>query len=662
MQYKNDLIMINRTKTLISCAERSFIRDTNMVFVPILGMANCGQPLAIAQEFIEGFLEVSESLLNKKEDLFCIRAIGDSMNNADINGNSIEEGDYVIVDGTNHTAHSGDYILSIINGMATIKLFDYDKKNKQIILISQSTTDYPPIYIHPKDFTDYMVNGKIVQVIKNNNNKTTRFDRNLNKKFEAQKHDDKYFGKGKYNFIVQRQLLEQKYKHKIQVNEFLGRSLVSYQANKKLPFYRWFKFKEGFSLPMIKHFINYSFPNKTGRLLDPFAGSGAALFAARQMQWHSIGIELLPVGANIISSRIIAEKCDTAKLTKLLNKLSKTTFENIKINNKIQFKHIKITDGAFPDNTENQLNGFLTYCEKNIKSPILKRIVLFAAFCTLESISYTRKDGQYLRWDHRATMRQIKTKFNKGKIAPFNDALCSKLQEILDDINNSRKNCQPDNLPDIDLKRGDVLSIMPTLQAKSIDMIITSPPYCNRYDYTRTYALELAYLGYDNEAVKQLRQEMLSCTVENRDKLNYLQQIYKSEKRADDFNTITSVFEKQMALQEILRILNIYKLEKKLNNPNIVRMIKNYFYEMAFVIFEMYRVLKKNGIVYMVNDNVRYAGETIPVDLILSDFAEKAGFQVETIWKLKSGKGNSSQQMGVHGREELRKCVYVWKK
>ena len=64
----------------------------------------------------------------------------------------------------------------------------------------------------------------------------------------------------------------------------------------------------------------------------------------------------------------------------------------------------------------------------------------------------------------------------------------------------------------------------------------------------------------------------------------------------------------------------------------------------------------------MVNDNVRYAGANIPVDLILSDIAQGAGFDVEKIWVLPTGKGNSSQQMGTHGREELRKCVYVWRK
>jgi len=64
----------------------------------------------------------------------------------------------------------------------------------------------------------------------------------------------------------------------------------------------------------------------------------------------------------------------------------------------------------------------------------------------------------------------------------------------------------------------------------------------------------------------------------------------------------------------------------------------------------------------MVNDNVRYAGEEVPVDLILSDIAETFGLTTRHIWILDRGKGNSSQQMGNHGRSELRKCVYVWEK
>lgn len=91
-------------------------------------------------------------------------------------------------------------------------------------------------------------------------------------------------------------------------------------------------------------------------------------------------------------------------------------------------------------------------------------------------------------------------------------------------------------------------------------------------------------------------------------------------------------------------------------------MVRGYFYEMACVIAECARVLKSGAPLLMVNDNVRYAGASISVDLILSSLAEQLGFAIETILVLPNGKGNSSQQMGEHGREPLRKCVYVWRK
>jgi len=50
------------------------------------------------------------------------------------------------------------------------------------------------------------------------------------------------------------------------------------------------------------------------------------------------------------------------------------------------------------------------------------------------------------------------------------------------------------------------------------------------------------------------------------------------------------------------------------------------------------------------------------VDMILSWIAEQLGFTTEQILVLPGDKGNSSQQMGEHGRKPLRKCVYVWRR
>jgi len=50
-----------------------------------------------------------------------------------------------------------------------------------------------------------------------------------------------------------------------------------------------------------------------------------------------------------------------------------------------------------------------------------------------------------------------------------------------------------------ELYEGSCLDVLPKIEAGSIDFILTSPPYANRYDYTRTYALELVYLGCSEE-------------------------------------------------------------------------------------------------------------------------------------------------------------------
>jgi len=86
------------------------------------------------------------------------------MNQANVDGKNIEDGDYVIIDSEDRAPENGDVVVSVIEGMANIKKFIHDKKNKQIALLSQSTKDLSPIYVHEGD--DYFVNGKVVQIIK----------------------------------------------------------------------------------------------------------------------------------------------------------------------------------------------------------------------------------------------------------------------------------------------------------------------------------------------------------------------------------------------------------------------------------------------------------------------------------------------------------------
>ena len=267
----------------------------------------------------------------------------------------------------------------------------------------------------------------------------------------------------------------------------------------------------------------------------------------------------------------------------------------------------------------------------------------------LEDASWTSKDGQYLRWDHRSG-RRLKARMEKRCVLSYADSLHNKLSAIATDLPTL---AGFDASRDVRIITGSCYDALPELPANSIDGVITSPPYANRYDYTRTYALELAWLGYDNQAISALRQSLLSATVENRS---------KREQLNVGHSDAIALFDKQPAIDEITVALEAAKERGELPNPHVIRLVRNYFMEITVVIAELARICKPGASVFMVNDNVQYHGQEVPVDLILSDLAEQCGFRTKAIWTLARGKGNASQQMGRFGRKELRKCVYWWVK
>lgn len=451
--------------------------------------------------------------------------------------------------------------------------------------------------------------------------------------------------------------LNQYFSNVLVVDDALTRKLVSFQANKTRTYYKWYKYKEAFSADLVEYLFSKYNVNK-GKILDPFAGAGTALFTSSSLGYYSEGIEVLPVGQKIIKANILTRSANKKNILSGLEKWLHQEPWNTK-GEIINFEVLRITDGAYSSDTHQKIGRYLNDLEQEPKA--IKEILLFALLCILESISYTRKDGQYLRWDYRSGRRNGKNTFDKGKILSFDKAIVKKLNEIKDDMrlgngkNDLFSHLQEDvQNGEVSLLEGSCLDILPKLNNRAYSGIITSPPYCNRYDYTRTYALEHAILGVTESELTGLRQAMLSCTVENKSKelinLN------------NDWKTAINICDNLPLLQKIVAYLEYKKDKKELNNNGIARMVRGYFYEMSCVIQECYRLLDKGGIMFMVNDNVRYAGAAISVDTILSKVAESIGFQIESILVLPQGKGNSSQQMGKHGREALRKCVYIWKK
>jgi len=161
------LIFYDRKNKLVRLVDTGRALPSSLLTIPIMGSANCGEALALAEDRVEGYIQVSSGLLNNyNEGIFALKASGDSMNKASVDNKNIEDGDYVLVDSRYKVPRNNDYVVSIINGMANIKKYYEDKENEQIVLLSESTKDYPPIFIGSDEIDNYLICGRVMQVIK----------------------------------------------------------------------------------------------------------------------------------------------------------------------------------------------------------------------------------------------------------------------------------------------------------------------------------------------------------------------------------------------------------------------------------------------------------------------------------------------------------------
>jgi SOS-response transcriptional repressor LexA len=167
---KKNLIYIDSDKKTQKVAEpKSFLLD-KILSIPIVGSANCGPAMQLAQESVQGYLKISKRVIEFSQvgNLIALKAVGESLNKAKIIGESVDDGDYLVVDCARQPENN-DYVLSIIDGAANFKKFYKDEKREEIHLISESTLNIPPIILHQDDIntSGYLVNGVVVRVVKN---------------------------------------------------------------------------------------------------------------------------------------------------------------------------------------------------------------------------------------------------------------------------------------------------------------------------------------------------------------------------------------------------------------------------------------------------------------------------------------------------------------
>lgn len=469
-----------------------------------------------------------------------------------------------------------------------------------------------------------------------------------------------------------RRELEEHFSPFLEVTEKFNRQSVSYQLSKKDALHSWLKYKEGFSASLVNLLLDEMGVQEGDLIMDPFLGSGTTALVCQMRGINSIGYDVMPISAISIKAKAAIFQYDLNEIHRMISEINCLEMPEDFADTT---PFITITKGAYPDYTKRYLAFITRWKEQSQYSDLAKNLLTLSIINSLERISYTTKAGQYLGWDCRSDKVQeansvrvaqgkkpLRRKYVREFILDAKPTILSELGHIVNDIETIQKNGAERSNAYIHYTAGSVLYELPKVDDDTLNGVITSPPYCNRYDYTRTYALELVYLGENEKSIKELRQSLISCTVESKSKIEELRAYYRSLGLSERFEYICQKINENEALAEIVNALSARKVNGDLNNDGVIRMVEGYFTEMAFIFAELYRICKKGATVAFVNDNVRYGGEVIPVDYLSSSLSEQFGFKVKKIYTLKQQKGNSSQQMAKYGKVPLRKSITIWEK
>jgi DNA modification methylase len=413
--------------------------------------------------------------------------------------------------------------------------------------------------------------------------------------------------------------LELKYKDRLK-ERLDYRRLVTYVSNKNLPVYNWFKYKEGFSRQLVFNLLRHWKTLPEEMVLDPFAGCGTTLLACKELGYTAVGVDILPVAVFVAKVKL-EDWQDIDALSNAVDHLMSTPFREPRGG----FPDVKIVNLAFSPEVQREVLFFKEEILEKYEKPI-QDFLMLGLLSILEKVSFTSKDGQFLRLIERKT-------------PSVRDTLRQHLSSMLLDLRYRELSLSQVKRAKVEIYEGDARALsLPAKYKGRIAAVITSPPYLNRYDYSRTYSLELCTLFVNKfDELRDIRHSLLRSHIESR----------VEKGREIDLP----------ALKEILEALD----KKNLNNNRIPIMIEGYFEDMALSVQSLTQYLKPGGRVALVVANARFEGEMVPTDLLLSELAAQAGLETEEIWVTRY-KGNSSQQMAKYGRVPVRESILFWRK
>ena len=413
-------------------------------------------------------------------------------------------------------------------------------------------------------------------------------------------------------------------------------------AHQDRAFHDWYRFVLSFPPHLVRNYLQKFELDHKSVILDPFCGTRTTLVEAKLAGMKAIGLEGNPF-PHFASSVKTNWHLDADELSVRARQIAQDVLADLKsqgIDDNLSFGNL----------TDVKLRTLSAETQKLILKnsisplPLHKTLVLFEHLKQFESESFYQH--ALLALGNALVFKISNLHFGPevGVRKPKNDVpvITNWLLEI-EKIANDLRQVAGKTFPDVDVHLTDARTL-DVLEPSSIDAVITSPPYPNEKDYTRTTRLESVLLGFINskEELRELKRRLVRSNTRS---------IYKGD---DDDQWVTDFPEIQRIADEIEK--RRIELGKDSGFERLYpRATKLYFGGMAKHLSDLRKALQPGAhLAYVVGDQASYLRVMIRTGQILGDIAKKLGYELAGIDLFRT-------RMATATKKQLREEVVILK-
>ena len=402
----------------------------------------------------------------------------------------------------------------------------------------------------------------------------------------------------------------------------LGNSELNklYQGDRQV--HDWYRFVLSFPPHLVRDYLERFGIDERHRVLDPFCGTGTTLVECKRHGIASVGIEPNLV-AHLASSVKVNWGIDPEAFIENSERIAEATIAQLQAQGIEDDLLCGVPLGG--DRPHTNLRTLDPEAMRLLLAGSISPLPLHKTLLLLDHLN-EHQDTAYHHHQQLALARELMSSIGNlafgpevGVGPPKSDAAVvpawlSRIRAMADDLQQLRGR---KDVP-AEVFWGDSRELIHLLEPASIDAVITSPPYPNEKDYTRTTRLESVLLGFirTKAELRELKHHLIRSNTRN---------VYKS----DDDDTWVEANPDVQRISEEIEARRIAMGKTSGFERMYARVVKLYFGGMARHLSDLRTILRPGAyLAYVVGDQASYLRVMIRTGHMLADIAAGLGYEV----------------------------------